>query len=235
MKKNKNLLNLNILYSSFALLFFIGTVLSGFANQVFVTIISIIIIPLTLVGMWLLYVKDNPKSGITVLNINYVLKFICIVAFLIFFTLIVFVFQDCGASINKGDGAKVDFKERLKVIAITLPIFIATCIYIMTSMRFLKSVSKDKVKKSLSITYSVINIMFAVGLVVDLILTFVIKKSLVYSYINLLNISNIENSVSLLPFVTIFVVGEIIYIAISIFKSYLVLNDLKKRSILSKQ
>lgn len=67
MMKNKLMLVVNILYSLFAVLFTIVSILINFNGNVVPCIIAILLMIITIIGFWYLYLSKLPKQGITIL------------------------------------------------------------------------------------------------------------------------------------------------------------------------
>lgn len=67
MMKNKLMLVVNILYSLFAVLFTIVSILINFNGNVVPCIIAILLMIITIIGLWYLYLSKLPKQGITIL------------------------------------------------------------------------------------------------------------------------------------------------------------------------
>ncbi len=229
MRKNRNLLILNILYSVFAAILIIGSFLGKINRDSFFTIVFIIFVVLTLIGMWLLYATDKIKSAIVILKINNILKYLTIIGTFTIVTLLAFMVQDCAANIFKDEPVDVTFSDRLKILVITVPIVIFATIYFICTLRFLTKLKKNNLTKGISIYYASLNIFLGLALIIDLILSYTIHQSLLSSYMNYLKISSLDNNTIVVFIKVLFTLGELIYAGALLLKSYLVIDNLKNK------
>lgn len=226
MRKNKKLLILNVLYTSFACLFFSGSFLGGFTNNIYIILFFMLFILLSIIGLWLLYFNKNAKFGWSVLKINYILKYIFTLIAITLLILLIYALQSCFATIFNSENKEVPMKDKLRVIVVFVPLFLIATLHFICVLRFISRFMKGKLNQSLSIIYASINIVFAFAIIVDLVLLLTNKNSLIVGYIKSLNISNAENSCSTTPLKVIFGLGGLAYACFYGFKSYLIIRNI---------
>lgn len=219
MKKKKSLLIINILYTLFSLILLGSTLAAGLGNIVLFVCILVFLV-LSLIGFWLFYATDNQNPSIIILKINHVLKYIFCIVCLSLFAIFIFAIQDCGAGL--GD-SKVTFGDRLKVLVVVVPIMVLLTIYFICTMRYLSKLKTGTISKKLSITFAIMNIIIGIGLLIDCVLSFVTRDSLLSMYID-----NLSNPNPEMLYIVLFSINEVLYASIQIFKAVLVIKKSKE-------
>lgn len=219
MKKKKSLLIINILYTLFSLILLGSTLAAGLGSIVLFVCILVFLV-LSLIGFWLFYATDNQNPSILILKINHVLKYIFCIVCISAFALFIFAIQDCGAGL--GD-SKVTFGDRLKVLVVVVPIMVLLTVYFICTMRYLSKLKTGTISKKLSITFAIMNIIIGIGLLIDCVLSFVTRDSLLSMYID-----NLSNPNPEMLYIVLFSISEVLYASIQIFKAVLVIKKSKE-------
>lgn len=175
MKKTKLMLIVNILYSLFAVLFTVVSILIGFNGNIVPCVIAILLMIITIIGLWYLYLSKLPKPGITILQVKSILKYIALIVALFVILIFLVAVQDCANNIFVPGDQKTDVSpaERMRVVFPILGLMIFTTIYFVFYQIFMVMLRKDKFKKVLVLIFTILHVLLTVMIFVDLVMSII--------------------------------------------------------------
>lgn len=179
--KKTNLIILNSLYTVFAGMLLILTILSGISKSItggniVLSIILVALIGIMVLGLWFTVVDKTTKTGLIILRVEAILKYVFIILMCVALMMFVLVIQDCANSLLKKDPSEIPTIDRLKAIYIFIIAMVYATSYFIFYNIMLTIVKKDKPNKPLMVIYVLHNVSIIVfGLVLCVIN--IIKKN----------------------------------------------------------
>ena len=220
MMKNKLMLVVNILYSLFAVLFTIVSILINFNGNVVPCIIAILLMIITIIGLWYLYLSKLPKQGITILQVKSILKYIALTIALFVILIFLVALQDCANNIFVPGDQKTEVSpaERMRVVLPIVGLMVFTTIYFVFYQIFMVMFRKEKFKKGLVLIFTILHVLLTVMILAD----FVMSITGISGFITQVFTNNGEN-VNMIAKVLAYIC-ELAYVSVYGITSYMLIN-----------
>lgn len=220
MMKNKLMLVVNILYSLFAVLFTIVSILINFNGNVVPCIIAILLMIITIIGLWYLYLSKLPKQGITILQVKSILKYIALTIALFVILIFLVALQDCANNIFVPGDQKTNVSptERMRVVLPIVGLMVFTTIYFVFYQIFMVMFRKEKLKKGLVLIFTILHVLLTVMILAD----FVMSITGISGFITQVFTNNGEN-VNMIAKVLAYIC-ELAYVSVYGITSYMLIN-----------
>ena len=166
-RKNKNLLILNIIHSLMCVSLLFVTFAGGLidSGNLFFCAVILVITILAVTGMWLLYCLPTPKAAVILFRIKSIFKviFIIFVSFIVMILLLAAL--DCSYSVSGNeDGAPL--AEKLKIVIPFFGIVILSVFYLVIYQILLSFIKKAIVNKPIMIMNFIFNVLLCLCAIV---------------------------------------------------------------------